>query len=124
MPSRLAAAAAVLALASAAGCVANAPAGGDAAGAISVESTASACTLSRADAPSGTVTFAVHNGGDEATEFYLLAEDGSQVVGEVENIGPGLTRDLVVSLEPGGYVTACKPGMTGDGIQAPFTVTE
>ena len=39
-------------------------------------------------------------------------------MGEVENIGPGLTRELIVELaEPGTYVTACKPGMNGDGIR-------
>jgi iron uptake system component EfeO len=45
-------------------------------------------------------------------------------MGEVENIGPGLTRQLIVEVPDGGtYTTACKPGMVGDGIRAPFTVT-
>ena len=52
------------------------------------------------------------------------AEDGQRIVGEVENIGPGLTRELRVSAPAGTYVTACKPGMTGDGIRADFTVTD
>ena len=43
---------------------------------------------------------------------------------EVENIGPGLTRDLVVDAPAGTYVTACKPGMIGEGIRADFTVTD
>ena len=103
-------------------CVSNAPASGGA-GTIAVDSSATACTLSAAEAPSGTITFQVKNTGDEATEFYLLGEDGVRIVGEVENIGPGLTRDLVVQAQPGSYVTACKPGMTGDGIRAPFRVT-
>jgi len=105
-----------------AGCVSNAPAAGGS-GTIAVESSATACTLSATQAPAGTVTFEVKNTGDEATEFYLYAEDGVRVVGEVENVGPGVTRDLVVQAEPGTYVTACKPGMTGDGIRAGFTVT-
>jgi len=58
------------------------------------------------------------------TEFYLLAEDGLRILGEVENIAPGLSRDLVVAAPPGEYFTACKPGMVGDGIQAAFTVTD
>ena len=75
--------------------------------------------------PSGTLTFSVTNTGSKVTEFYLLAEDGLRIVGEVENIGPGLTRDLVVSRAGRArYVTACKPGMTGDGIRADFTVTD
>ncbi len=58
------------------------------------------------------------------SEFYLLADDGLRIVGEVENIGPGLTRDLVLLAQPGTYYTACKPGMVGDGIRAGFTVTD
>jgi iron uptake system component EfeO len=92
--------------------------------AISVSSTADACTLSTTEAPSGGVVFTVTNDGDDVPEFYLLASDGLRIVSEVENIGPGLTRDLVVTAKPGDYITACKPGMVGDGIRAPFTVTD
>ena len=53
--------------------------------------------MSAAEADSGTVRFAVTNAGDDVTEFYLLGEDGLRVVSEVENVGPGLTRDLVVA---------------------------
>jgi len=42
----------------------------------------------------------------------------------VENVGPQLSRQLVVNAPAGKYVTACKPGMTGEGIRADFTVTE
>jgi len=94
------------------------------AGTISVVSTADACDLSATEAPSGNLVFSVENQGDEVTEFYLLGDDGVRIVGEVENVGPGLTRELVVKAAPGDYKTACKPGMTGDGIQADFTVTE
>ena len=41
----------------------------------------------------------------------------------MENIGPGLSRDLVVTAPEGSYYTACKPGMVGDGIRQAFTVT-
>ena len=62
--------------------------------------------------------------GSTVNEFYLLAEDGLRIVGEVENIGPGLTRDLVLQAAPGSYFTACKPGMVGDGIRAEFAVSD
>jgi iron uptake system component EfeO len=97
--------------------------GGDQAHAITVSSTDDACKLSTTKAPAGTLTFEVTNDGSDVTEFYLLAEDGKRVLGEVENIGPGLSRNLVVKAPEGGYVTACKPGMSGDGIRADFTVT-
>ena len=117
------AAVALLALPLLAGCVSNAPAGGGA-GAIEVDSSATACRLSSAQAPSGPLTFKVRNSGDEVTEFYLLGDDGVRVVGEVENIGPGLTRDLLVQARPGRYFAVCKPGMVGDGIRSVFTVTD
>ena len=51
-----------------------------------------------------------------------MREADQSIVGEVENIGPGLTRELSVTVASGAYVTACKPGMTGAGIRADFTV--
>ncbi|MCU1566653.1 MAG: hypothetical protein JWQ56_1590 [Pseudarthrobacter sp.] len=93
-------------------------------GPIQVVSTDSDCTVASASAPGGNLTFTVKNEGPQVTEFYLLAEDGLRILGEVENIGPGLTRNLVVTAEPGQYTTACKPGMTGEGIRSAFQVTD
>jgi iron uptake system component EfeO len=87
---------------------------------ITVAATDSACTLSSTDATAGSVAFVVTNTGTKVNEFYLY--QGDAVRGEVENIGPGLTRTLTVDVTAGTYTTACKPGMTGDGIRAPFTV--
>lgn len=107
------------------GCVANATATDSPNAGLTVDSSADACAVSAAEAPSGNLSFTVTNSGDQVTEFYLLAEDGLRIVGEVENIGPGLSRDLVVQLAPGNYLTTCKPGMVGDGIdKTAFTVTD
>ena len=103
---------------------ADSSAGSDGGGAISVESSDDACEVSATEAPSGTIVFTVENTGSDVTEFYLLGDDQIRIIGEVENIGPGLTRKLVVEASPGDYFTACKPGMKGDGIQAPFAVTD
>jgi iron uptake system component EfeO len=93
------------------------------AGIISVQAADTTCDISTGEAPAGTLTFTVSNAGNKVTEFYLYGE-GDRIMGEVENIGPGLTRQLVVEVPDGGtYTTACKPGMVGDGIRAPFTVT-
>jgi iron uptake system component EfeO len=92
--------------------------------ALTVAATDQSCGVSAATAPSGNLSFRVQNQGSKVTEFYLLAQDGLRIVGEVENIGPGLSRDLVVTTPPGSYFTACKPGMVGDGIRAPFSVSD
>jgi len=93
-------------------------------GAVTVTSTKDECTVSAASAPSGRLAFSVKNAGNEVTEFYLYAQDGLRILGEVENIGPGLTRDLVLRMQPGSYLAACKPGMVGKGIRKAFTVTD
>lgn len=109
-----------------AGCTQNAdpaPGGAGDPRALSVDSSADACTLSAAEAPAGTLTFDVTNSGDQVTEFYLLGDDGLRIVAEVENVGPGISRALTVDAPAGTYVTACKPGMKGEGIRSDFTVT-
>jgi iron uptake system component EfeO len=120
---------AVLATAAAAlaACTSTAPPSGDAAagggGPIAVTAADDSCQVAAAEAAAGTITFSVRNTGSKITEFYLYGT-GDRIMGEVENIGPGLTRDLIVEVPDGGsYTTACKPGMVGDGIRAPFTVT-
>ncbi|WP_104176612.1 iron uptake system protein EfeO [Cryobacterium sp. Y50] len=105
------------------GCVANNPAASHTA--LTVDSSATNCAVSANEAPAGSIRFSVTNSGDQVTEFYLLADDGRRIVGEAENIGPGLSRDLVVQLDAGRYFTACKPGMAGDGVgKAEFTATK
>jgi iron uptake system component EfeO len=95
-----------------------------AAGPIAVTSTDSSCEVSSSEAPAGTLTFQVTNSGSKVTEFYLYSADGKRIVGEVENIGPGLQGKLIVTADEGAYLTACKPGMSGQGIRADFTVTQ
>ncbi|NYD42507.1 iron uptake system protein EfeO [Nocardioides panaciterrulae] len=120
-------AATLVALPALAACTQNAASettGSSGDGTVTVSSTDDACRLSSTEAPSGRLTFEVTNDGSQVTEFYLLDQDGKRIVGEVENIGPQLTRQLVVQAAPGTYTTACKPGMKGDGIRADFTVTD
>lgn len=95
----------------------------DGKGPIVVEASDTACSVGRTTAPAGTIEFTVSNKGSKVNEFYLLGE-GDQVLGEVENVTPGLSRSFHVEVaEPGTYTTACKPGMKGQGIRGDFTVT-
>jgi iron uptake system component EfeO len=103
-------------------CAAETPAATGAAGPVTVKATDSACEVSRAQLDAGTAVFTVTNGGQKVTEFYVYAA-GDRVVGEVENIAPGLSRELRVELPAGTYQTACKPGMLGKGIRNALTVS-
>lgn len=110
-----------------AACTENAPGDEQASGdnrSLAVTSSDDECALSATEAPAGTLTFDVTNSGSQVTEFYLLGEDGLRIVAEVENVGPSISRALTVNAPAGEYVTACKPGMQGEGIRADFTVTE
>ncbi|ETA08609.1 MULTISPECIES: iron uptake system protein EfeO [Gordonia] len=95
---------------------------GSSEGAIAVTSTADACDLATTEATTGNVDFAITNSGDKVTEFYVYGNN-NRVLGEVENIGPGLSGNLTVEIvEPGTYTVACKPGMVGTGIRTELNV--
>jgi uncharacterized cupredoxin-like copper-binding protein len=84
------------------------------------------CDVERTELEAGAITFAVANEGSSTTEVYVYGDnDGeyTKVVAEVENIGPGTSRNLDVDLAGGSYEIACKPGQTGDGIRTPITVS-
>ncbi|MDT7728704.1 MAG: iron uptake system component EfeO [Actinomycetota bacterium] len=92
-------------------------------GPIKVEATDTACTVSASTANAGNLTFEITNKGTKVTEFYLYAE-GDRIMGELENIAPGLNRRLIVEVaDAGKYQATCKPGMAGNGIRSDFTVT-
>lgn len=85
------------------------------------------CQVADRTLSAGAVTFQVENAGSEVTEVYVYGRDGKEfdrIVDEVEDIGPGTSRDMTLELEAGSYEIACKPGQTGDGIRTPITVTE
>nr|WP_173008540.1 iron uptake system protein EfeO [Mycolicibacterium sp. P1-18] len=123
-----AAAAAVLTGISLVGCQAKesqtpASSGANAPAQITVDASDTTCELSGTESATGPSTFVITNNGTKVTEFYVYGA-GDRVMGEVENISPGLERKLIVQLtEPGKYQTACKPGMIGDGLRGDFTVT-
>jgi iron uptake system component EfeO len=93
-----------------------------AAGPIAVKATDTTCDVAKNTLDAGTHVFSITNSGGKVTEFYVYAA-GDRVMGEVENITPGLSRELRVELPAGTYQTACKPGMIGQGIRAALTVS-
>lgn len=100
--------------------------GGGSAQSVKVTAGDDSCQLSETDLAAGPTTFAVTNEGSKVTEVYVYGESGgafTKVVSEVENIGPGTSRDMDVDLAAGSYEIACKPGQKGDGIRETVTVT-
>lgn len=96
---------------------------GSDADAIDVQASDTACDVATPTGPAGRTTFSVTNSGTEVTEFYVYAEDGTTIVAEVEDITPGLVKDLTATLEAGTYELACKPGERDPGIRVQYTAT-
>lgn len=93
---------------------------------VTVTATDSTCVINPTTVSAGTAGFAVTNSGNQVTEVYVYGQIGgafTNVVSEVENIGPGTSRQMSATLSAGSYEVACKPGQTGTGIRAALTVT-
>jgi uncharacterized cupredoxin-like copper-binding protein len=93
--------------------------------AVAVTTTDDRCDVERTSLRPGATTMVVTNKGSQVTEVYVYGEDNgkySRVIGEAENIGPGTSRDLKVTLTSGTYEVACKPGQSGNGIRTRVTV--
>lgn len=111
-------AAAVLLVFIAGGCGSEKKADGE----IVINATDTACPTDTKTVTAGSYKIKVVNGGKQVTEVYVYGSGGA-IAGEVEDVAPGLTRDFTVDLKPGQYELACKPGMKGNGIRTPLTVT-
>ncbi len=92
---------------------ASSPAGSASASAPTFTITDDDCPLSTSTVPGGVLTVTITNKGSVPNEFEILTENKLQIVGEKENIGPGVTTTFTTALEQGTYYTACKPNMVG-----------
>jgi uncharacterized cupredoxin-like copper-binding protein len=91
-------------------------------GTVAVTDTGSACEVAKTELIAGKTTFDVTNKGGDVTEVYVYGHH-DEIKGEVENIGPGTSRDFTVDLAAGDYEVACKQGQQGDGIRTRITVS-
>lgn len=98
-------------------------------------------TLAQSSVPAGPVTFSVNNTSPTTTHEFVVIKtdlpqdqlpmDGSEVdedavngIGEVEDIAPGTTKTLDLTLDAGKYVVICNiPGHYQQGMHAALTVT-
>lgn len=94
-PIALAAALAAPAALALAGCASTQNSAVDAAGPITVAASDTTCEVARTQAPAGQVEFTITNTGSKTNEFYVYAQ-GDRIMGEVENLTPGLTRTFHV----------------------------
>jgi iron uptake system component EfeO len=103
-------AAAVVSVALAA-CASSTKTGGSGGDNVQIELTDAGCDPAQLELPAGPTTFEVSNKeASDVSEFEIL--DGGKVLGEVENLTPGLAGTFTLTLKPGSFTTLC-PG--GDG---------
>jgi iron uptake system component EfeO len=88
---------------------------------VAVAGTDAACTPASATIAAGRIEFTFTNNAAKTNELYV--KRGDKILGEKEDVAPGATRSVIVSLKGGDYTLVCKPGQTGDGFTSPFTVT-
>lgn len=124
MSARRAAVVAVIVMATAGGCGSSGESGGGAAAdTVKVRATEYAFEPKTIEVPAGRTVFAVTNKGSEEHEFEVFR--GSKLMGEIEGITPGITRELKVDLDAGEYTYVCKlPGHEGKGQTGTLTVTQ
>ena len=77
--------------------------------AVAVTLTTTAAAPVDLETAAGPTTFNVTGGGaGKVTEFEVF--DGCRILGEVENVTPGLKRSFALTLKPGNYVLSCTGG--------------
>jgi iron uptake system component EfeO len=77
---------------------------------VTIDLTPGGCAPRPAKAPAGQIDFSVANkGAGKVSEAELRTSDLSKILGEQENLSPGLSGGFTLEVEPGRYVINC-PG--------------
>jgi len=89
--------------------------GGGGAHSLSFTLTSQGCVPSQATVPAGPVTISVSNGGARFATELELQNESEIIIGERENILPGLSGSFSLDLQPGKYILNCPSGNTTRG---------
>jgi iron uptake system component EfeO len=98
----------------------SADAAGDGAGTVAISITDDGCTAEPSSIAAGAATFEVTNDGATAVTEAELVNSGGRIVGERENLTPGLSASFSLNLEAGDYTVQCPNAATETSA---FTVT-
>jgi iron uptake system component EfeO len=88
----------------------GASAGGGKSSALSFTLTSQGCLPNQASVPAGPVTVSVSNGGTRFVTELELQNEHEIILGERENILPGLSGSFSLDLQPGKYILNCPSG--------------
>jgi iron uptake system component EfeO len=88
---------------------------------VNVSISDAGCSPQALSLPAGPATFVVTNNGSASVLEYEIEHSG-RIIGEVENVIPGIDRTFTLNLKPGAYILNCPGGTSAaTGI---LTVTE
>jgi iron uptake system component EfeO len=86
---------------------------------VSIRVTNAGCIPDPSSIAAGPVTFSIENdGADRVTEVEIIQDN--RILGEKENLAPGMSATLTLELAAGSYTVAC-PGAATD--KSTLTVT-
>jgi iron uptake system component EfeO len=112
-PATLVAVSAILVTVAGCGSGGSKNAGGGRSQHVDVKLTDAGCDPAVLELRAGPTTFSVVNdGADAVSELEIL--DGTRILGEAENIAPGLSGEFSLTLAPGHYVSYCPGGTTSE----------
>lgn len=94
--------------------------GGGTAGAVAITLTDDGCTAEPTSVAAGSTTFDITNSGASAVTEAELVNSGGRIVGERENLTPGLSASFSLDLPAGDYTVQCPNAATESSA---FTVT-
>lgn len=84
--------------------------GGGKSSSLAFTLTSQGCIPNQATVPSGPVTISVSNGGTRFVTELELQNESEIIIGERENILPGLSGSFSLDLQPGKYILNCPSG--------------
>jgi iron uptake system component EfeO len=88
---------------------------------VNVSISDAGCSPQALSLPSGPTTFIVTNSGSASVLEYEIEQSG-RIIGEVENVIPGIDRTFTLNLKPGAYILNCPGGTSAE--TGTLTVTE
>jgi iron uptake system component EfeO len=74
---------------------------------LEFELTDNGCSPSKATVPAGPVTIVATNTGTSKTDELELKDADGTIIGERENLAPGISNDFTLTLQPGRYTLNC-----------------
>jgi iron uptake system component EfeO len=74
------------------------------------------CTPDKASVPAGPVSITVTNGGSTKVTELELQDKGGIILGERENLTPGISGTFSLDIQPGSYVLFCPSGDLTRGV--------